>query len=574
MRHHDAVTDPVFQRALAAVRGGDLAKVVQDDLTCKVGRDRAQTWEAIFVLLMITALEGYGDLHLTSAHRVAERLTQAQSQKIGLRQPVTYSQIESAVTDLAEAMKEQVDPRTGEATQARLSLSLTDFLTRMVSQVIPASLRGRATLAVDSTDYECWSRRRSWASHMKPDDAPDALPEQDYEPPKKRSVNEPGWPKVGPDGRLQHQWDCDPREGYRSGKNLARKGTFLGWDAHFATQVPEHGGAAEAGLIHGVALAPAGSYKAEAGLDLLDALERLGHKPEVLLVDRGYSYAQQEAWALPLAQRAVEQVLDLHPNQRGTRPGPIKGTLWVDGGLFVESLPKDLRSLPGYSLGMTREEKALLARRYDERRAYAFSSMGGPDPQRGTQRFRGPALAGRVRCANTPRSLRVDPGTRPTTGCVKGQDCACARTLTLAREEMAQLRQSDLFGTTAWKASYGRRSAVESVNASVSEHHAHLRRGSTRVSGTCRTGILLAFILAAVNIRVLIARYGYDIGNPPPEGTEIKPLPSRSKALHRTLPFKRRQRRRKDRPPGSAPPTTGTRWTSPLATEKPRTHTD
>lgn len=223
-----------------------------------------------------------------------------------------------------------------------------------------------------------------------------------------------------------------------------------------------------------MALAPASSYKADAGLDLLDALERLGHKPEVLLVDPGYSYAQQEAWALPLAEREVEQVLDLHPNQRGTRPGPIKGTVWVDGGLFVQNLPKDLRSLPGYSLLMTREEMALLARRYDERRAYAFSTMGGPDPQRGTQRFRGPALAGRVRCANTPWSLRADPGTRPTTGCVKGQACACGRTLTLARDEMAQLRQSDLFGTTAWRASYGPRSAVESVNASVSEHHAHL----------------------------------------------------------------------------------------------------
>ena len=155
-----------------------------------------------------------------------------------------------------------------------------------------------------------------------------------------------------------------------------------------------------------------------------------------------------------------------------------------------------------------------------------------------------------------------------------GQGCACGRTLTLARDEMAQLRQSDLFGTTAWRASYGRRSAVESVNASVSEHHAHLRRGSTRVRGTYRTGILLAFILAAVNIRVLIARYGYDIGNPPPEGTEITPLPSKSKALHRTLPFKRRQRRTQSRPPGSGPPTTEARWTSPLAPAEHMTHTD
>lgn len=575
MTHLDPVAPHVFRRAVRAVRAGDLAQIVQDDMTAKVGRARAQTWEATFVLWMIVALEGgASDLHLTKAQTVADRLSDKQCEEIGLRRPVPYSQMESALADLADAMEETVDQATGEVKPARLSVSLTEFATRLVSQVLPASLRRRATLAMDSTDFETWHRRRSWASHMKPDDAPDALPEDDFDAGRKGGSNEPGWPLTRADGRLQHTWDPDACEGYRTGKNRNRKSTFVGWDAHLITQVPEQGGAAEAHLVVGVALAPAGSYKADAGLDLLDAVTRLHGKPEIVLVDRGYSYAKQECWALPLAERGIEQVFDLHTTQRGARPGPIPGTIWLDGAVFVDGLPNNLRSLPGYRLGMSAEDKAQLAEQYDNRAAWAFSTMGGPHPTRSTQRMRGPAQAGRVRCANNPRSKRLDPGTRPTTKCVKGTPCACGKTLTLPREEMAQVRQADLFGTTAWKASYGRRSGVESLNASTSLHHGKVGRGSTRVLGTRRNGILLAFLLAAVNVHILLARYGYDISNPPPEGTEITPLPSKSKALHRRLPFKRRPRRTKSRPPGSAPPTTATRWASPHSTQKNMTNAD
>lgn len=54
-------------------------------------------------------------------------------------------------------------------------------------------------------------------------------------------------------------------------------------------------------------------------------------------------------------------------------------------------------------------------------------------------------------------------------------------------------------------------------------HHAELRRGSTRVIGTQRTGILLAFILAAVNASVLLSRYGYDLAAPTDASEPLTP---------------------------------------------------
>lgn len=303
-------------------------------------------------------------------------------------------------------------------------------------------------------------------------------------------------------------------------------------------------------LIRAASLRPGGSDKAAAGLAVVSQLGKQA-PVETLLADRGYTYFQADKWALPVHRLGIEQVFDLHVSQRGTHPGPITGTLFLDGGLFTSALPQRHHHLPAFSLGMTAAENAALCDRYDERAAYAFTTQGKPDRARGTQRYRGPALTGRVRCPNTPKSMRLDPATRPTTSCTEGEPCACGTTVTLGPEDHFGTRQRPLYGTTAWKASYGRRSAVESANANLKVHHAQLRRGSTRVMGTNRTGILLAFILAAVNVSVLHSRYDYDAAAPTDGTGPIAPKPSPRPALHRTRDFQRRPARRKS-PPGRA----------------------
>ncbi|MFE5664989.1 hypothetical protein ACFQ7W_13790 [Streptomyces niveus] len=58
-----------------------------------------------------------------------------------------------------------------------------------------------------------------------------------------------------------------------------------------------------------------------------------------------------------------------------------------------------------------------------QRAAYAFTPHSRPETD-GYQRFKGPALAGHLRCPNHPRSMRL-PHTRPTTTCPPGAECAC-----------------------------------------------------------------------------------------------------------------------------------------------------
>lgn len=79
----------------------------------------------------------------------------------------------------------------------------------------------------------------------------------------------------------------------------------------------------------------------------------------------------------------------------------------------------------------------------------------------------------------------------------------CGTTVTLGPDDYFGTRQTVLYGITEWRASYGRRSAVETANSNLKRHHGNLMRGSTRVLGTNCTDSLLAFIIAATNASTL-----------------------------------------------------------------------
>lgn len=222
--------------------------------------------------------------------------------------------------------------------------------------------------------------------------------------------------------------------------------------------------------------------------------------------DRGYSCCVALSWALPLWERRIVQIFDLYTNQRGVHPGPIPGTIWLDGGLFADAVPERLRALPIVTRNMPAETKARIHAMYDERAAWAYTPMGARDERTGAQRFRGPALRGALSCANNGKSMRSKTD-RPLTNCVTGQPCGCSSTITLGPEaaHLPRDRQNPLWATTRWAASYGRRNGIESANAELKTHRALIVRRFTRVFGTVKNAILLAFAYAGVNQRILHA---------------------------------------------------------------------
>ncbi|NEA59271.1 hypothetical protein G3I60_35205 [Streptomyces sp. SID13666] len=522
--HRRLTIEQAYRRATLLVDRCGLLPAVRDALHCEVGAPREFTARALLVGLAVHALR-LEDMHLTKVLDTLTELPGHAQKALGLSGEATYRMVWHAFTRLIDALQAGtlatahnhpwVNRTTGELSPCPKAcpyeaITTTVFIARLLDASLPETMPLTGAVAVDSTDYETWARRRSWSGH--PDVDPDHLPVPDGTPAaptrKVRAVNEPGWPRAGRDGRDQHTHDHDARDGYRSGTNLSPGGVFCGHDLHLAVNARAVGGPEVPFVITGMHLAPAGAHKGTAGLTVLDQFPAgTGHRrPQLteVLADRGYSFCTPARWAYQVRARGLEAVIDLHPRQRGTHPGP-PGTKFIDGGLFSDALPPPLHDLPGFPIGMPSAAKAALRAQYDQRAQYAFTRHSRPDGD-GYQRFKGPAVAGKVRCPNFPRSMRL-PQTRPQTRCTPGADCACGQTLTLPPEAMAWTRQRNLCGTTLWAADYGRRSAVESSNAEIKTHRLHIDRGFTRVMGTVKNSVLLAFALAGLNVILLRAWY-------------------------------------------------------------------
>lgn len=550
---HDPVANHVVQRAMAVVRA-PFVDELQEHMTAATGRPRTHSWRALLALLLIDALERPGQIHCTRAHHAAIRLTPKQRKRIGLTETVTYRQVHGALASLGQAMKVTLNTQTGEISAP---VNMDDLLTRIVRAPIPHDLLGGSAYAIDATDLESYYSPHGLINKKRQNGSEDTkYQEQDSR--KLGKVLKGQLPVIGFDGRVQNCVGPDARDGYRAGKNLQGKSTFTGYHLHIATAIPISGLPASAALAHGLVICPAGSSSDQAGIDLLEALTRADVAVKHINVDRGYSYRVTAAWARRLCRRDISQTIDLHATQRGVHPGPVPGTIFVDGHLFIDALPKPLWELPGFPLNMTTVDRLERIAEYDRRVPFAFSKFGKPNRERGTQRYRGPALTGKVRCPNHPPSMRAHPATRPTTSC-PSTGCHCGRTITLGPEDHLRERQDKLYGTTKWAEDYGRRNLIESLNASLKVHHGGLRRGGIRVQTLQRTGILAALIMAATNITILLEAYGRDIGALSPDAHTSSAVPAAQPApSRRRRPRRDKTPRKKDPPPRT--PASTTTW--------------
>lgn len=498
--------------AEAVFRRSGLEQALQYSLGSSTGRPPEVSWRTLLVICIVHGILKDG-LLLTDIEQTGHELYEAGLLPAVRKGGVSYDQIRKHLRRLTIALADEsvrdhnhfwLDRRTGELRDCPAGcpggtvIDLRTFSALLLRASVPPGAAQTTSFAIDSTDIETWAARRSWRRR------PDVVTPEEHDDTAQLGSDRDsfGFPRVGDDGRLQHSIDPDARTGYRSGKNLAPKGNFLGWDFHLVVAVPEYGGAPVPHVALAMSLAPAGSLKSEPALSAVDAMVSVGHPVSTLLSDRGYSYLKPEHYALHLVARGIDSVHDLHTKQLGVHPGPITGTIWVDGWLYTSALPKSLRELGNRTLQMTAGEKAELAEQFDKRRPYAFQWMGRPDPRTGARRMRGPALKNKVRCVNVPATSRTDYN-RPTTTCKRGEACGCGATVTVEVEDQAWTRQARPWGSTEWAASYGRRNAVELYNSELKHHRAHLARGYTRVLGTAANHVLLTFALVGLNIRIL-----------------------------------------------------------------------
>lgn len=500
-------------------------------LTRATGRPRVLSWQAFFGLLLVHAQRGTGSMVITEILLTGLGLTSKQKALLGVPEHLEYHHVEGNLTDLERAFAPQVDQSTGELKPAVLPWDHDLFVSHVCNGVIPEFLGAPRAVALDGiaieSPYRIRTRSADWAA-----DISDDLPPTDK--PSPRRTTHPDDVPAGSDGRKQFTADPDARAGHRTARQ-GDKSQYIGYMPTTVVAVPEVGGAAVPAVVRAIQMAPAGSSAGAAGLRSLDLLPV---QPDQALSDRIFNYSR--TYGAGLVMRGIDPVVDLHKTFRGVKPGPRDRVIVIDQDFYTDAIPAAERSLPVYAQNMTQAQRLALASRYDARARFAFTPQGRADRKSGKLRFRGPALTGRVRCINTPASMRAKHGPkRPTTACQKGAACSCGTTFVAELGDYARNHRRELYGTTPWLKSYGRRNAIESSNAEVRWNRTTLTPKAFLTRGLIKIALLFGFFNAGVNILILedwYSQHWLDLIELPAEPPKFQRHPVKPGATHRLAP--------------------------------------
>ncbi|MCB1258737.1 MAG: hypothetical protein KDB26_16610, partial [Microthrixaceae bacterium] len=183
----------------------------------------------------------------------------------------------------------------------------------------------------------------------------------------------------------------------------------FGYDLYGFVSVPPIGisGEEHPALIRRIELRPASSSEATTTIPALDALTESGLEVNKVIIDRGFSYKTANTWANQLRDRDIEQVLDMHPAERGRIDH--HGIAMIDGWPHCPATPQQLEALNRPGLGSTKKERQHFDTDIEERSRYAMRRTKGwsTSPRTGTacERYECPAEAGQLRCPHKPHSM-------------------------------------------------------------------------------------------------------------------------------------------------------------------------
>lgn len=519
------LSDPQgWKRSVAMIDASGLVPAVDRVLNAVTGRPRIFTGRAFLVSMSMHGVVA-GQMLLTASAKTAAKFTPSQLRELGLSAPPTHSMLWDAYTKIVDAL---IDGTVTD--DDGTTITADQFMDRVIAASIPDTYMLTESAAIDGTDYETWSRRRSWGSKASLSTAGTEIPDGTLIEPTNRHVPERGFPIIRPGERPQHTKDPDARDGYRTGHNGRQGDVYAGYELHLAAQIRAIGGSEVPHLLTGATVTPAGTNRGNAAVRTIEGMTNVGHRINDLCADRGYTPIRPKDFILPMWSRGITVWGDLTEAQRTQHPGPILGTVWVDGAIYTAALPEIMRDLHRPSINASTDDRRRIADAFDQRKPFQFIPLTKRDTD-GYQRFKGPAVAGHVRCPNNPKTMRL-PYSVPTTACVKGEPCACGKTVTITPDMYPRERQEAAWGSTDWVSAYYRRVGIESFNAELKTHRLDLRRGFTRVFGRVKNTVLLAFAFAGVNVRILAAwhakrrladPWGLALGEPvPPPPTAPK----------------------------------------------------
>jgi len=545
-----------FDRVLAYVQDSGAADYVETLMRPdgKGGRPR-QIPFAVFFAAVILAAEHKPTLTLVNVHKLLTN-DLARSYRLSLNIVTkradggTHTLTVRQVRYMLEALERKLAHTQGRAPDLTdgdrnsRQLALQNIMDMLVGATIPDHLPAPASYALDGTAIESWARGKK----KRPVD-----PEADHADDDRIESD------AVEDGDSRRSFDLDAAWGYQTKTYDNRTNDCFGYHAFGLVGVPPAGADPDTWpkLVERLSVRPANANAVEPSIAMVDSLLALDRPVTELLADREFSYKKGTSWALPLRERGISQVIDMHEGDRGVRD--YNGIAMIDGTPHCRAVlgdREDLIRIPrpaSLSEGTLpanagEDQKSAHAARVAEIEAFkvkiaersvaAFRRVAGPDST-GEERWECPAQAGKVICANCPVSLMLskdrpvvaephtvpalpEPPVKPAKGASQEereryQDekkkwdedadflrCCRQRTITIPGTVTPKLRQQHYWGSSSWIASYSRRTHVEGAFGNLkSAKTTHVTRGWINVVGIVKTSLMLAAAAVATNIRLL-----------------------------------------------------------------------
>ena len=421
-----------------------------------------------------------GRSHLIRIPEVLNALPAADRKRLGITRKggVTYRQVTRLYVLITKALDHR-DERT-------LDDRLVDFDTlcdRLAYFSAHPEARKLTSISLDATDIATWgtNRRR-----------------------KSKKVDTVGQRVATDPDALYRGAKLNKKQQSSTTRDLPKKPPLYGYEMTTATTIRALGGNPVPFATTSMRFRPVTKGTKKMGLAVvLSHQQRVGQLGDVLF-DRGYNQSNDGSdFILPIRALGGEPVFQLQSDQIGPS-GTQHGAIIIDGQPFSPSLPQRLRVIPQPHVKSDIGAIVAYQDAIAERSKYAMVPHGSRKAT-AAQVYQCPASTGLLICPLVPSSQNLRIGTMPavyapSTPIAGG---VCTKKYQTFQADEVPLSQRELFGSREWYESMNRRKAVEGFFGNIKDHaRENFRRGSVRVRGLVKTGLLAAFNVASVNMRM------------------------------------------------------------------------
>ncbi|MBS4754718.1 hypothetical protein KG112_18075 [Nocardioides sp. zg-ZUI104] len=408
-----------------------------------------------------------------------------------------------------------------------------DVVDRLITiSVIPRSC---TTCAIDGTGQWSWNigprkertdaqkRLDTGAAHAPSEDVSTSLQVTPI------SAEDTPAPQGQATGALRHCLDA--AWGYKTGK-AGQKEVGYGFHQHTVVRTadPNSTGRPEPLLVEGLVVVPANEDVVEASLRLLDRIQ-LRSKITRLAGDLLYTNLKADRWAVPLAQRGIEQILAMREDGGGCVD--INGAVMQYGWMHCPAAPMDQRPLPATFARDEDEEHYDAVEEFKANWAFDRKESGlGSNP---SSKWICPAMAGRGGCwargtdnVTVAQEAGLPIITPPQDW--ESRPCCTNKTMDFTPDpknphHQRKLMQREYVGTRRWRRAFNLRSSVEGAFGILKNpSRQRLRRGQNRLPGLAMANLINGLKVAVFNEEQLRS-WHEDTGLGPADHPLLQPDP-------------------------------------------------